>query len=327
MTRGENGTLERPRIAGPCPCPTCYQHPDGPEALTHRMLRDSFSVMDEKQQRMFAAVHARVLGRGGMEQVHMITGLSRPTIRKGLKELQEGRFEPRRIRKKGGGRKKAEKKGPQPAADAPKDHGTADRRGSDLGAQVEPYGSSTHAVSEELKRQGHPACPRTVSRLLQDQGYSLRANVKAICRQRHPNRNRQFEHIGRKTQDFKRQGLPVLSADTKKKEVIGNFYNGGRTWRQETRKVLDHDFPSDGIGKAIPYGMYDLRQNKGMVVVGTSLETAAFGVDALTCWYLRQGRWDYPEADRLLILLDNGGCNGSRNRLWKVKLALRENLG
>lgn len=194
-----------------------------------------------------------------------------------------------------------------------------DETGGDPVSGVKWARKSTRAVSEELTRQGHAACARTVSRLLKDMDFSLRANVKRLSGPRHPQREAQFQHIQKQVQKGRREGFPVLSVDTKKKELIGNYHNAGRLWRQEAIAVKDHDFPGEG-GKAVPYGLYDVVRNRGMVVVGTSHETARFGVDALTQWYRHEGRRAYPEAEELLLLCDNGGCNGSRNRLWKVDL-------
>lgn len=179
---------------------------------------------------------------------------------------------------------------------------------------------STRRVSQELFRQGYPVGPRTVSRLLKSFGYSLKANVKRLSGKRHPQREEQFQQIQRQVRSFRYQGLPVLSVDAKKKEIVANFYNDGRIWRKDETPVADHDFPSADLGRAIPYGMYDLLRNRGFVGVGTSHETATFGVDCLSLWYLREGRYQYQDADELLLLCDNGGCNGSRNRLWKYEL-------
>jgi len=162
--------------------------------------------------------------------------------------------------------------------------------------------------------------PRTAGRLLKDMGYSLQVNVKRLSGKRHPDRDQQFQRIEKRVQEYRREGLPVLSVDAKKKELVGNFYNAGRIWRQEELAVNDHDFLRDAIGKAVPYGMFDLLRNHGLVAVGTSRETATFGVDSLRRWYQLIGRQQYPDADRLLLLCDNGGCNGSRNRLWKYEL-------
>jgi len=179
---------------------------------------------------------------------------------------------------------------------------------------------STRKVSAELTREGHPVSRGTAARLLKDMDYSLQVNVKRLSGKRHPDREPQFQRIEKRVQEYRREGLPVLSVDAKKKELVGNFYNEGRIWRQEELAVNDHDFLRDAIGKAVPYGIYDLVRNHGLVTVGTSRETATFGVDSLSCWYQLIGRQQYPDADRLLLLCDNGGCNGSRNRLWKYEL-------
>ena len=179
---------------------------------------------------------------------------------------------------------------------------------------------STRHLSKALIRSGHPASPRTVSRLLRGMGFSLHVNVKRLSGPRHPDREKQFQAIRRQVQNAQRKGLPVLSVDTKKKELIGSFSNAGRVWSREATAVSDHDFLSQGIGKAVPFGIYDVKRNRGMVVVGNSRETATFGVDALSQWYRREGRKAYPHAKELLILCDNGGCNGSVNRLWKYEL-------
>lgn len=195
-----------------------------------------------------------------------------------------------------------------------------DETGGDPISGVKWTRKSSRAVSRELIRQGHPACARTVSRLLKDMDFSLKANVKRLSGPRHPNREAQFQRIAKQVAKCRREGLPVLSVDAKKKELIGNFHNAGRIWRREEIAVADHDFRSDGVIKVVPYGLYDIVRNRGMVVVGTSHETSSFGVDALTEWYRREGYRAYPDAEELLILCDNGGCNGSQRRLWKVEL-------
>lgn len=179
---------------------------------------------------------------------------------------------------------------------------------------------STRNISRDLRCKGYSVSATTVRRLLREQGFSLRSNVKRLAGQRHPHRDQQFHAIQKQVQKYRQKGFPVVSVDTKKKELIGNFYNAGHTWRREIVAVSDHDFLSDGIGKAVPYGIYDLHRNQGFVSVGTSSDTASFGVDSLSEWYRRLGRRQYRLADRLLVLCDNGGCNGSVNRLWKYEL-------
>jgi hypothetical protein len=195
-----------------------------------------------------------------------------------------------------------------------------DATGGDPMTEIKWSRKSTRTVSAELTREGHPVSRGTAGRLLKDMGYSLQANVKRLSGKRHPDRDQQFQRIKKRVQEYRREGLPVLSVDAKKKELVGNFYNAGQAWRQEELAVNDHDFLRDAVGKAVPYGMYDIVRNRGLVVVGTSRETATFGVDSLCRWYQLIGRQQYPNADRLLLLCDNGGCNGSRNRLWKHEL-------
>jgi hypothetical protein len=171
-----------------------------------------------------------------------------------------------------------------------------------------------------MTRLGHPLSRGTAGRLLEEMGFSLRANVKNLSGPRHPDREEQFQEIARKRKLFLRQGFPVVSVDTKKKEIIANYYNAGRIWRAKPIQVEDHDFPHPELGRANPFGIYDLRRNHGMVVVGTSGQTASFAVDSLSLWYRQVGQRSYPKARELLVLCDNGGCNGSQNRLWKYEL-------
>lgn len=179
---------------------------------------------------------------------------------------------------------------------------------------------STRKLAAELIRQGHRIARDTVGRLLGAQGFSLKANVKRLSGPRHPHREQQFQFIRKRTQAAGRKGIPALSVDTKKKEIIANYHNGGKIWVDKPIEVSDHDFPHPELGRANPFGIYDIRSKHGMVVVGTSAETAAFGVDALRVWYRTQGRVEYPEAREIQIFCDNGGCNGSKNRLWKYEL-------
>lgn len=179
---------------------------------------------------------------------------------------------------------------------------------------------TTAKIAEELREAGIEVSPRTVARLLNDMGYSLRVNHKNLSRVSKTTpevRNAQFEHIAELREDFAVRGLPVISVDTKKKELIGRFKNAGVAWHQEPIEVKDHDFPSEADGKAIPYGIYDLTANLGTIIVGTSRETAQFATDSIEMWWLDEGRHRYPDARELLILADGGGANGSTNRAWK----------
>lgn len=176
---------------------------------------------------------------------------------------------------------------------------------------------TTEKVSRQLKKLGIQVSAKTVGRLLKGMKYSLRVNHKAVCRTKSPERNRQFLKIRRLRAIFERAGLPIVSVDTKKKEQIGQFRNAGRTWTQEAILVNDHDFKKDAVGVGVPYGLYDPVANRGHIVVGTSRDTADFAVDAIVHWWKYDGSRRYSGAKRLLILADNGGGNGSRNRAWK----------
>lgn len=180
--------------------------------------------------------------------------------------------------------------------------------------------STTAKISQELSGLGIAASPRTVARLLNKMEYSLRVNHKQlarVCKIRPKDRNAQFEHIAELREDRAARGIPVISVDTKKKELVGLFKNPGTAWRQEPIKVKDHDFPSEAEGKAVPYGIYDLRANLATIFVGTSRDTAELAVDAIEWWWRDEGQQRHPDANKLVILADCGGANGPRNRLWK----------
>ena len=189
--------------------------------------------------------------------------------------------------------------------------------------------SSLRHLSAELKSMGHAASRMTVSRLLRKQDYSLKANVKRLCGPAHPDRERQFEYIEAQKQAYVEAGLPVISVDTKKKELIGDFYNSGRSWLIEPQPVNVHDFRQDALGRAVPYGIYDLIHKLGYVYVGNSAETGQFAVDAIAMWWESEGRAGFGGADRLLVLADAGGGNGYQPRLWKQQLQeqLADRLG
>jgi len=185
-------------------------------------------------------------------------------------------------------------------------------------------GKRLRAISSEMAQLGLRVCPNTVRRLLDEVGYALHANRKSLCGNTSPFRDQQFGLLNHQRQEFTLSGYPIISVDTKKKELVGQFKNNGRVWSRAPILVQDHDFRSQANGMAIPYGIYDLQANRGMVVVGTSHDTAAFAVDAICQWWRREGRHRYPKAQELLILADSGGSNGARCRAWK--LALQEKL-
>lgn len=189
--------------------------------------------------------------------------------------------------------------------------------------------NSLRHLSAELKSMGHAASRMTVSRLLRKQDYSLKANVKRLCGPAHPDRERQLEYIEAQKQAYVEAGLPLISVDTKKKELIGDFYNSGRSWLIEPQPVNVHDFRQDALSRAVPYGIYDLVHKLGYVYVGNSAETGQFAVDAIAMWWESEGRAGFGGADRLLILADGGGGNGYQPRLWKQQLKeqLADRLG
>jgi hypothetical protein len=277
--------------------------------------------MDERTRRCWAATEALALGYGGVSAVAQATGLARNTIAAGIRELQAPtRLAANRIRHPGAGRKTLSTIDPAlgPALDALVDPLT---RG-DPASPLRWTCKSTRRLADELTRQGHPASPTAVARLLREAGYSLQANRKTREGADHPDRNAQFDFINRRVRTFQRRGWPVLSVDTKKKELLGDFRNGGREWQPSgcPEAVRVHDFMDPKRGKAIPYGVYDVTRNRGWVSVGIDHDTARFAVATLRRWWKRHGAAAFPKAGGVLITADGGGSNGSRNRLWKVAL-------
>lgn len=189
--------------------------------------------------------------------------------------------------------------------------------------------SSLRQIMDELAQIGHWVSHTTISRLLREMNYSLKANAKRLAGSKHPDRDQQFRYIAQQKSAFLEAGLPVISVDTKKKELIGNFKNPGQVWCQQADEVLDHDFEQDALGKAVPYGIYDLKYNLGYVYVGQSADTPQFAVEMIVRWWSTEGKLLYPQADKLLILADAGGSNGCRPRLWKQQLQeqLADRLG
>jgi hypothetical protein len=281
--------------------------------------------MDERVRRQWAAAEAMSLGRGGVTLVASATGLARNTIAAGIGELEYRQAHPReavslRVRGPGGGRKPLTQTDPglREALDALVDPATRGHPESPLRWTCK----STGKLAEELARQNHPVTDRTVAALLKEAGYSLQANRKTKEGSAHPDRNAQFEHIGRRVTACQHRGQPVVSVDTKKKELVGEFKNGGREWnpRGEPEQVKTHDFPDKTLGKAIPYGVYDLASNEGWVSVGIDHDTARFAAASIGRWWREMGSARFPRATTLMITADGGGSNSSRNRLWKVAL-------
>lgn len=269
---------------------------------------------------MLAANEALQEGRGGISRVSRACGLSRVTITKGIRELAEAPLPAGRIRRPGGGRRKVQARDPAlPGA---------------LEALVEPLArgdpesplrwtcKSTRALAAELTRQSHPVSHEKVAQFLRGMDYSLQGNRKTEEGRDHPDRDAQFEYINTQVRRALATGRPVISVDTKKKELIGNYENKGRRWRKtkSPEVVNGHDFPDPSVPRAYPYGVYDLARNRGFVNVGTDHDTGAFAVASIRGWWRFEGKRLYPRARRLLITADGGGSNGYRLRLWKLEL-------
>lgn len=287
--------------------------------------RSLVSLMDERLRRQWAASEARAYGWGGVRAVSTVTGMSPNTIRKGLLELVEREKTPgvvpsARLRRPGGGRKRRTDLDPELLADLESLVEPLTR--GDPSSPLRWTCRSTTQLAEALERQGHGVSPRTVGRLLNAEGYSLQGNRKTQEGSGHPDRNAQFEYINARVRQLQGRGQPVISVDTKKKELVGAFKNGGREWRRkgEPDEVKVHDFMDKQLGKAIPYGVYDLSENQGWVSVGMDHDTARFAAAAIGRWWRKMGSERYPKARELLITADGGGSNSSRCRLWKVAL-------
>lgn len=282
-------------------------------------------IMDERLRRQWAATEAKALGWGGVSLVACATGLARNTIAHGVRELAERAKTPNApmptlLRKSGAGRKRLTDTDPTllAALDALVDPVTRGHPESPLRWTCK----STRTLAEELQRQKHAVSDRTVAALLQQEGYSLQANRKTQEGKQHPDRNAQFEYIHKQVLAFHKRRQPVISVDTKKKELVGEFKNAGQEWQPkgEPEKVKVHDFPDPELGKAIPYGVYDLASNEGWVNVGITHDTARFAVASIRRWWQEMGSRRFPRAQELMITADGGGSNSFRNRLWKVAL-------
>jgi transposase len=293
--------------------------------VDERPIRERWLVvrdeLDERARRLWAAAEARSHGRGGIAAVARATGISEATVRRGIVEVESGRRAPEgRVRRPGAGRPSI----------ADREPGVVEAllaliEGATRGDPESPLLWTSRSVAKlagELHEQGFDVHESTVRRLLKGLGYSLQANRKTHEGADHPDRDRQFEQIARVSAQALAAGEPLISVDTKKKELIGNYKNGGRELAPTGRPILvnTHDFPDDELGKAIPYGIYDVGGNEGWVSVGISADTAQFAVAAIQAWWKHLGRKRYPNASTLTLTADCGGSNGYRTRLWKTEL-------
>lgn len=297
-------------------------------SLSVEVIRNKFQdighLLNERSLRVWCATEAHTIGRGGISIVHEATGVARSTIRRGLKDINSVENQPdkrpNRVRKSGGGRKRITESQPDLI--------------NDLELLIEPTTrgdpenplrwtcKSTTKIARELDRKNHKICQRTVYNLLDKLGYSLQSNKKNKEGSSHPDRNAQFEYISNKTRQFQKNSLPVISVDSKKKELIGLFKNSGKEYSKKGQpvEVNVYDFPDKNLGKVAPYGVYDITHNKGWVSVGISHDTAEFAVATIRSWWQEMGKPLYPNASEILITADGGGSNGSRVRLWKTEL-------
>ena len=283
----------------------------------HKLL----PLLDERSRRLVAAADCAALERGGISAVAKAAGLSRPTLYKGMEELESGGVSGERIRRPGGGRKKASEKFPrlEAALEALVEPTT---RGDPM-SPLRWTTKSVRKLAKELKAGGYPVSYQVVDETLHRLHYSLQANAKTLEEgSQHSDRNAQFEHINQRAKEFRAANQPVISVDTKKKELVGDYKNGGREWHDKGQpvKVKVHDFVDPTKGKAVPYGVYDVANNQGWVNVGQDHDTSAFAVESIRRWWLNWGSALYPQSRSLLICADGGGSNGYRVRLWKKEL-------
>lgn len=289
-----------------------------------RALREKFSalwpLLDERSRRLMAANEARSLGYGGISKMREACGLSRKAIAKGMQEISEGNSVPGRVRRLGAGRKQITVHDPDLLASL--EHLIEPETRGDPESPLRWICKSTRVLATELTKQKHPVSHEKVAQLLRDQNYSLQSNRKTQEGEDHPDRDAQFRHINAQVKRALSAGIPVISVDTKKKELLGNYVNRGKQWfpSKEPVEVNGHDFPSPDVPRAYPYGIYDLARNTGFVNVGTDHDTGAFAVASILGWWRSEGRSLYSNAQILVITADSGGSNGSRLRLWKLEL-------
>jgi hypothetical protein len=289
------------------------------------MMKERILIMlphlNEAQKRLFLANEAIAYGHGGISEVERISGISRKTIRKGIAEIKNGKAPSERVRKDGGGRKPIESTYPNIESEI--------RRlidGTTYGDPERVLSYTTESLRKieiELGRKGIKIGRTAIAKILDSMDYSRQQNQKMEqVGEPHPDRNEQFEHINKTAAIYLKEGIPVISVDTKKKENIGNFKNAGTEYRnkKDPRKVLDHDFPIEELGKISPYGVYNLNNNTGFVNVGTNHDTSEFAVESISRWWESVGKHTFPNSKKIYITCDSGGSNGYRVRMWKYQL-------
>lgn len=295
--------------------------------MTQSILRQKYSALapalNERSRRLWAAVEAQSIGRGGIALVERAAGISHSTISRGIKELEsaEKPMDADHIRRPGGGRKKTAQKDPTLRRDL--EALVAPTVAGDPQSPLRWTAKSLRTLSDELQAMGHATSHRMVGELLAEAEYSLQANRKSVEEgKRHPDRDGQFHYINEQVRKFQSLNQPAISVDTKKKELVGDFKNAGKEWRPKgmPERVRTHDFLIKENGKAAPYGVYDVTRNAGWVGIGIDHDTASFAVRTIRRWWQVMGRARYPQAKELLIMADSGGSNGSRVRLWKLEL-------
>jgi hypothetical protein len=289
-------------------------------AELRKRLRKLWPHLNERSRRMTAAAEAVRLGHGGITLVSKACGLSRVTISKGIQELKEKPLPEGKIRRPGGGRLSIDERYPDIVDTLDKIIEPLSRGNPEI--PLRWTCKSTRELAAALQRENHRVSHVTIAKLLKSMDYSLQSNRKSEEEEDHPDRDPQFKFMSKQVRLAMRQQLPVISVDTKKKELVGNYANSGRNWRPEKipKKVMSHDFPDKDVPRAYPYGIYDIGQNHGFVNIGTDHDTSAFAVASIMGWWRHEGRKLYPKAKRLLVTADAGGSNGYRRRLWKREL-------
>jgi transposase len=276
--------------------------------------------LNERQRRLLVGAEAQVIGYGGIEILSEITGMSVPTIRRGIKDLNVKSKNFERVRHEGGGRKSATEKNPR-LARILQEIIEPETRG-DPQTPLRWTCRSVRNIAEALKKEKCSISHQTVAAILKEMEYSLQGNKKTKEGVSHPDRNLQFMYINKIAKKFLRQKSPVISVDTKKKELVGNYKNQGKEWgpKGQPIEVNSHDFPDEEVPKAVPYGVYDIGDNRGWINVGITSDTAEFAVESIRQWWKRMGEKRYPRSKKLLIFADAGGSNGYRSRLWKKEI-------